>query len=49
MVVLVSCKYEEDPNKTEGANKIFPIITLWELSVAMEFGNQSSDPMWSKT
>ena len=39
MDVLVTCKYEEDPIKNEGARvdtNIFPIITLWELSVAME-------------
>ena len=38
MDVLVTCKYEEDPIKNEGArvDNIFPIITLWELSVAME-------------
>ena len=35
--VLVTCKYEEDPIKNEGARvvNIFPILTLWELSVAM--------------
>ena len=38
MNVLVTCKYEEDPIKNEGArvDNIFPIITLWELFVAME-------------
>ena len=39
MDVLVTCKYEEDPIKNEGVksvHSIFPIITLWELSVAME-------------
>ena len=39
MVVLVTCKYEEDPIKKEGARvltRFSPIITLWELSVAME-------------
>ena len=38
MVVLVTCKNKEEPIKNEGARvvKIFPIITLWELSVAME-------------
>ena len=38
MVVLVTCKYEEDPIKNEGARVVTtfpPIITLWELSVAM--------------
>ena len=39
MDVLVTCKYDEDPIKNEGARvdkNIFPIITLWELSVAMD-------------
>ena len=39
MVVLVTCKNEEDPIKTKGARvatRFSPIITLWELSVAME-------------
>ena len=41
MNVLVTCKYEEDPIKNEAAKvlKTFsPIITLWELSVAMDTG-----------
>ena len=39
MDVLVTCKYEEDPIKNECARvgtTFFPIITLWELFVAME-------------
>ena len=38
MDVLVTCKYEEDPIKNEGArvDTTLPIITLWELSVAMD-------------
>ena len=38
MVVLVIPKNEEDPIKNEAASghNIFPIITQWELSVAME-------------
>ena len=38
MVVLVIPKNEEDPIKNEVAriHNIFPIITQWELSVAME-------------
>ena len=38
MVVLVTCKNKEEQIKNEVASghKIFPIITLWELSVAME-------------
>ena len=39
MDVLITCKYEEDPIKNEGA-RVFttfsPIIYLWELSVAMD-------------
>ena len=32
IVVLVSCKNEEDQMKNEGAaNKIYPIISLWEF------------------
>ena len=41
MIVLVIPKNEEDPIKNEVArvatcDNIFPIITQWELSVAME-------------
>ena len=40
MVVLITCTNKEEPVKNEGAvysgHKIFPILTLWELSVAME-------------
>ena len=36
MIVLITCKNEEDPIKS--CHKIFPIKTLWELSVAMETG-----------
>ena len=38
MDVLVSCENQEDPIKKERASvhNIFPIITLWELSVAIE-------------
>ena len=40
MVVLVTCKNEEDPIKKEGARvatRVPPLSrTLWELSVAME-------------
>ena len=49
MVVLVTCKNKEDPIKIEGARvvtRFSPIITLWELSVAMR--HQSSDPIWPK-
>ena len=34
MIVIVSCKNEEDPNKNEALGTYFsPIITIWELSV----------------
>ena len=39
MDVLVTCKYEEDLIKNEGPRVLTtfsPIITLWELSVAMD-------------
>ena len=38
MDVLVTCKYEEDPIKNEGArvDTTFPNYNLWELFVAME-------------
>ena len=38
MHVMVTCKYEKDPFKSiqENVMTSFPIITLWELSVAME-------------
>ena len=39
MDVRVTWKYEEDPIKNEGARvdtTFFSIITLWELSVAMD-------------
>ena len=39
MIVLVTCKNNEEPIKNEGARvvtRVFPIITLKELYVAME-------------
>ena len=39
MDVLVTCKYEEDPIENEGARvdtTFPPIITLWDIFVAME-------------
>ena len=36
---LVTCKYEEDTIKNDGARVLTtfpPILTLWELSVAMD-------------
>ena len=34
MHVLVTCKYKKDRRK--GGDIVFPIISQWELSVAME-------------
>ena len=38
MDILVTCKYEEDliKNKALELSQHFPIISLWEISVAME-------------
>ena len=39
MDVLVTCKNKEDPIKNESARLVTifsPIVTLWDLSVAME-------------
>ena len=39
MHVIVTCKYEKDPIKKHSRkldDAVFPIITQWELSVAME-------------
>ena len=35
MDVLITCKYEEDPIKNEGA-RVDTTLTLWEVSVAMD-------------
>ena len=37
--VIITCKYEKDKMKNsreKSGNTVFPIVTLWELSVAME-------------
>ena len=38
MHVIITCKYEKGPIKNIGkrCDDVFPIVTLWELSVAME-------------
>ena len=39
MYVIITCKYKKDPIKNSWENVMTPfspIITLWELSVAME-------------
>ena len=49
MVVLVACKNEKDPNKKKGLECLqhFPIITLWELSVAMLCSDLAQNRMQS--
>ena len=44
--VLVTCKYEEDPIKSEGA-RVFPHYN--PMGDICCHGNQSSNPSWSKT
>ena len=46
LVLLPGNQLKSSIVKPESANKSFPILTLWKLSVAME---TSSDPIWSKT
>ena len=38
MHVLITCKYKKDPikNNREKGDIVFPIVTQWGLSVAME-------------
>ena len=48
-VVLVTCKYEEDPIKNEGAS-VFTTFSHYNPMEAIRYhGHQSSDPIWSKT
>ena len=45
MHVLITCKYKKDRLK-KGGDVVFPIISQWRLSVAME---TSFDPICPKT
>ena len=49
MDVLVTCKYEEDPIKNEGArvDTTFPLYN--PMGAICCHGNESSNPTWSKT
>ena len=53
MDVLVTCKYEEDPIKYEGARLFTTFPLLYPYYIPMDaircHGNQSSDPIWPKT
>ena len=49
MVVLVTCKYEEDPIKNEGASVFTTFPPLNPMGAIRCHGHQSSDPILSKT
>ena len=46
MVVLVSCKYEEDPIKTEGARVLTRFFHYNPMGAIRCHGKQSSNPIW---
>ena len=49
MDVLVTCKYEEDLIKNEGARVVTTIFSHYNPMGAIGcHGHQSSDPIWSK-
>ena len=49
MDVLVICKYEEDPNKNEGARVLTTFPHYNTMGAIRCHGHQSSDPIWPKT
>ena len=49
MNVLVTCKYEEDPIKNEGARVDTNFPHYNPMGAIRCHGHQSSDPIWSKT
>ena len=49
IVVLVTCKYEEDPIKNEGARVLTRFSHYNPMGAIGCHGNQSSDPIWPKT
>ena len=49
MNVLVTCKYEEDPIKNEGARVVTTFSHYIPMGAIGCHGHQSSDPIWSKT
>ena len=46
---LVTCKYEEDPIKNEGARVVSTFSHYNPMGAIGCHGHQSSDPIWSKT
>ena len=49
MNVLVTCKYEEDSIKNEGARVVTTFSHYNPMGAIGCHGHQSSDPIWSKT
>ena len=49
MVVLFTCKYEEDPIKNEGPSVFTTFPNYNPMGAIGCHGNQSSNPIWSKT
>ena len=49
MDVLVTCKYEEDPIKNEGARVKTTFSHYNPMGAIRCHGHQSSDPIWPKT
>ena len=49
MDVLVTCKYEEDPIKNEGARVVTTFPHYNPMGAIRCHGHQSSDPIWPKT
>ena len=49
MVILITCKNEEDPLKIKGARVFTTISILHLMRDICCHGNQSYDPIWPKT
>ena len=49
MNVLVTCKYEEDPIKNEGARVLTTFSHYNPMGASRCHGHQSSDLIWLKT
>ena len=49
LVVLITCEYEEDPIKNEGASVFTTFPNYNPMGAIRCHGNQSSNPIWSKT
>ena len=49
MVVLVTCKYVEDPIINEGARVVTRLSPIQPMGAIRCHGSQISDPIWPKT